>query len=95
MRLVESIDDRLRTLRESVDERDAAEIREIAREFAEIAREEVDCDLIGLEEDDGLVEEMQLSLLTERVEDLIAYCRMAMEDAARESGSGEPGRRAA
>ena len=58
MQLVESIDDRLRTLRESVDERDAAEIREIAREFAEIAREEVDCDLIGLEEDGILILEL-------------------------------------
>ena len=69
-------------MRESVDARDAAEIHEIAREFVEMAGEEVDCDLIGLEEDDGLVEEMQLSLLTERVEDLISFCRMAMEDAA-------------
>lgn len=95
VRLVDSIDGRLRALRESLDARDAAEIAEVTREFAEIAREEVDCDLIGLEEDDGLVEEMQLSLLTERVEDLIAFCRMAMEDAARDSGPDEAGRRAA
>lgn len=84
-------------MREQVDARDAAEIREIAREFVEIASEEVDCDLIGLEEDDGLVEEMQLSLLTERVEDLISFCRMAMEDAAERDGIHRDGgdRRAA
>jgi hypothetical protein len=67
-------------LREALDACDAAHVRALAKGLAENAHEEADCNLIGLEDDDGLADEMQLSRLLERAEDLIAFCRMAMPE---------------
>lgn len=91
-RLVENLDGRLHALRDALDAGDAAELRAIAAILAENAREEIDCGFIGLEQDDGLVEEMELSLITERAEELIHFCRLAMDEArerAAERGTGE------
>lgn len=84
MRLVDELDMRLRALRGALDARDAEDVRSLARTLAETAQEEADCTLIGLEEEDGLIEEMELSMLTERAEELISFCRMAMRDATQE-----------
>jgi hypothetical protein len=84
MRLVDELDMRLRALRGALNARDAEDVRSLARTLAETAREDADCTLIGLEEEDGLIEEMELSMLTERAEDLISFCRMAMRDATQE-----------
>ena len=84
MRLVDELDMRLRALRGALDARDAEDVRSLAETLAETAREEADCTLIGLEDQDGLIEEMELSMLTERAEDLISFCRMAMRDATQE-----------
>ncbi len=84
MRLVDELDMRLRALRGALNARDAEDVRSLARTLAETAREDADCTLIGLEEEDGLIEEMELSMLTERAEDLIPFCRMAMRDATQE-----------
>lgn len=67
-------------MREALDACDAAHVRALAKGLAENAHEEADCNLIGLEDDDGLADEMQLSRLLERAEDLIAFCRMAMPE---------------
>lgn len=78
-------------LREALDACDAARVRALAKGLADTAHEEADCNLIGLEDDDGLAEEMQLSRLLERAEDLITFCRMAMpvaRDVEIDGGSG-------
>ena len=84
MRLVDELDGRLRALRGALDAGDAADVRALAQGLADAAHEEADCSLIGLEEEDGLIEEMELSMLLERAEDLISFCRMAMRDATQE-----------
>ena len=84
MRLVDELDMRLRALRGALDARDASDVRALAETLAEAAHEEADCSLIGLEEEDGLIEEMELSMLLERADDLISFCRMAMRDATQE-----------
>lgn len=93
LRLVDDLDARLRSLCGVLDARDAQDIRDLARTLAATAREEVECDLAGLEctgleddgmLDDGLLDEMELSALSERAEDLVSFCRMAIESAQEE-----------
>ena len=90
LRLVEDLDSRLRALCGVIDARDAQDIRELARTLAATAREEVECDLAGLEctgleddgmLDDGLLDEVEISALTERAEELVSFCRMAIDSA--------------
>ena len=91
-RLVDELDMRLRALRGALDARDALDVRALAQSLAEAVHEEADCSLIGLEEEDGLIEEMELSMLLDRADDLISFCRMAMHDATQEQVDclGEP-----
>lgn len=90
LRLVDDLDARLRSLCGVLDARDAQDIRDLARTLAATAREEAECDLAGLEctgleddgmLDDGLLDEMELSALSERAEELVSFCRMAIESA--------------
>ena len=80
LRHVAEIDRRLCALRDALYACDAAHVHALAKGLADNAHEEADCNLIGLEDDDGLADEMQLSRLLERAEDLIAFCRMAMPE---------------
>jgi len=91
-RLVDELDMRLRALRGALDARDALDVRALAQSLAEAVHEEADCSLIGLEEEDGLIEEMELSMLLDRADDLISFCRMAIHDATQEQVDclGEP-----
>ncbi len=81
--LVRELERKLCSLSRALDARDAGELRRLAAGIAEAAHEDLDCGLIGLDdEDDGLLDEMQFSSITERTEDLVAFCRAAMDDAA-------------
>lgn len=83
--LVEDLDRKLRSLSGALDARDEHDLRQLAYNLAEAAREDLDCDLIGLDDDDdGLLDEMQLSSVTERADDLIAFCRAALENCEQE-----------
>jgi len=86
LRLVEDLDRRLRSLCGAVEARDAADIRRLAEALADAAREDAGCDLIGLEddvlEDESLRDEMDMSSITERAEELVSFCRAAMESCA-------------
>lgn len=98
LRLVDDLDGRLRALCGVIDARDAHDIRELACLLAAAAREENDCEGIGLDGtdleadpcDDGLLDEIEIASVTERAEELVAFCRLAIEssDEAREP---EPG----
>jgi hypothetical protein len=98
LRLVDDLDGRLRALCGVIDARDAHDIRELACLLAAAAREESDCEGIGLDGtdleadpcDDGLLDEIEIASVTERAEELVAFCRLAIEssDEAREP---EPG----
>lgn len=83
MRLVGELDGRIRALRNALNGRDVDAIRALARDLAEAAHEDAACTLMGLEED-GLVEEMEISLLLERAEDMISFCRLSMQDTIRD-----------
>ena len=89
LQFVEELERRLRSLCGTVDSNDARALRDLVRSLRDSAQEEVDCDFIGIE-DDGLLEEMELSAATERVEDLIAFCRAAMTS-SESAGDPEPG----
>ena len=86
LRLVEDLDRRLRSLCGAIEARDAADIRRLAEALADAAREDAGCDLIGLEddvlEDESLRDEMDMSSMTERAEELVSFCRAAMESCA-------------
>jgi hypothetical protein len=83
LRLVEDLDRKLRSLCGAIEARDAADIRRLAEALADAAREDAGCDLIGLEddalEDESLLDEMDMSSVSERAEELVSFCRAAME----------------
>ena len=89
---VEELERRLRSLCGAVDANDARALRDLALSLRDSAQEEFDCDFIGIE-DDGLLEEMEIAAVTERVEDLVAFCRAAIASTepidAPEPGSDE------
>jgi hypothetical protein len=102
LRLVDDLDARLRALCGVIDAHDAQDIRELATLLAAAAREESDCERIGLDGtdldadafeaafEDGLLDEIEISSVTERAEELVAFCRLAIESSA-EPREPEPG----
>lgn len=87
--LVGELERRLRSLCGTLDANDADALHELVRSLFDSAQETADCDLIGLE-DDGLLEEMEISAVTERAEDLVAFCRAAIRSEEAVDGP-EPG----
>jgi hypothetical protein len=77
LRFVEELEHRLRSLCGTLDANDADQLRDLVRTLFDSAHEQIDCDFIGIE-DDGLFEEMEVSSVTERVEDIVAFCRAAV-----------------
>jgi hypothetical protein len=77
IQFVEELERRLRSLCGTIDANDADALRDLVRTLFDSAHEQIDCDSIGIE-DDGLFEEMEVSSATERVEDLVAFCRAAI-----------------
>jgi hypothetical protein len=88
MRLVDDLELRLRVLCGIIDSNDAQDLHELATRIAAQAREEAEASLIGID-DDGLLDQIELAAVTERIEDIASYCRDAIGSGRSDPSEGD------